>query len=76
MIVWGMLFVFEMIMYLWTKSSIVLFFAGLLLGGCLIQLLDIPYMNWQNNFIDDILKKWRQSIEERFKQTKKLKGGK
>ena len=71
MIIWGMLFVFNMIFFLWTKSLISLFLAGFMLGGCLIMLFDTPHMNWQSDFIDHLMKSWRQSIEELTKQTKR-----
>lgn len=78
---WGMLFVINMISYIWTKHPLSLFCAGFMLGGCLIFLITIPHMHWQDRFIDKILKDWRVSIKniENYYHAeflKKMKGGK
>ncbi|KKL76154.1 hypothetical protein LCGC14_2047710 [marine sediment metagenome] len=49
---WGMLFIINMILYLWTKSSLILFVGGFMLGGVFIQLIIMPHMIWQSKFID------------------------
>lgn len=63
-IIWAMLFVFNMLFYVWTKHPFSLFIAGVMLGGTIIYLTTLPYENRQNKMIDNLLERWSQSIDK------------
>ncbi len=82
-IIFGMLFIFNMLSYIWTKNPFILFVAGLMLGATIIHLIDIPHINCQNRLIKRIFKDWEhtinkyhQSINMNIELSKMVKGGK
>ena len=63
-ILWGFLFLINMVCWLYTRSQLSLFVAGAMLGGFFIQLTETPHMNWLSTFSDDTMKRWGNSVKQ------------
>ncbi len=82
-LVWFALATLHLIVAILSHSSFSWFFAGFMIGGAFIMLLNHPHMNWQDKFIKtimhinsvhiDAISAYQKMIEQ---YSKKVKGGK